>query len=168
MAPLRIPTCALVVVAAGACGNDGDDDARDRARAPERSARAAKEPRQRQSRDAAPSIRIVSPAPGAAVSGDSVAVEVSIDNFDLVPQHTRPPFPAPKAGRGHVHFYLDTDRLPARHGPPATGAYRSVSTTRYAWPGVSRGRHSLAVQLVGRDHAPLRPAVKDRVAVEVR
>ena len=156
---------AAVAVAA-ACGNENEEKAREPAPASEPPVRAEKEPKQRQARDAVPSIRILTPARGENV-GSSVAVEVSIENFKVVPQHTRPPFPSAKAGKGHVHFYLDADRLPTVHGPPATGVYRSVSTTTYTWTGVAPGRHSLGVQLVGRDHAPLRPAVKDRVTVEV-
>ena len=94
-------------------------------------------------------------------------MKVRVDNFRIVEQRVRPPFPPPAAGRGHVHFYLDTKRLPTRHGPPETGAYRSVATTSYTWVGVPPGRHSFAVQLVGKDHVPLRPQAKDRIAVEV-
>lgn len=96
-----------------------------------------------------------------------MTVSVSVDGFEIVPQRLRPPFPRPVAGKGHVHFYLDTKRLPVVHGPPATGAYRSVATTTYTWTGVAPGRHSFAAQLVGRDHAPLRRAAKDRVTVDV-
>ena len=108
------------------------------------------------------------PVGGERIRGDQVTVTVSVDNFRVVQQRVRPPFPPPVAGRGHVHFYLDTKRLPTRHGPPATGVYRSMSTTRYTWVGVPPGRHSLAVQLVGKDHAPLRPQAKDRITVELR
>lgn len=107
------------------------------------------------------------PLDGRTVRGNAVAVSVSVEGFEIVEQRVRPPFPPPVPGQGHVHFYLDTERLPTRHGPPATGAYRSVSTTTYTWPGVPPGRHSLAVQLVGRDHVPLRPPVSDRITVDV-
>lgn len=114
-----------------------------------------------------PSIDIVRPVDGQRIRGGQVTVKVKVKNFRVVEQRVRPPFPPPVAGRGHVHFYLDTKRLPTRHGPPETGAYRSVSTTTYTWVGVPPGRHTLAVQLVGKDHAPLRPQAKDRIAVEV-
>ena len=118
-------------------------------------------------RDRRPSVDIVRPADGRRVRGDRITVTVSIDDFRLVEQRVRPPFPPPVPGRGHVHFYLDTGRLPTRHGPPATGAYRSLSTTSYTWVGVPPGRHSLAAQLVGKDHVPLRPQAKDRITVDV-
>ena len=107
------------------------------------------------------------PADGRTLRGTSVTVSVSIDGFKLVDQRVRPPFPAPRAGKGHVHFYLDAKTLPRRHGPPVTGAYRSTPATTYTWTGVAPGRHSLAVQLVGKDHVPLSPPVKDRITVEL-
>ena len=112
-------------------------------------------------------IRITKPGDGTTVRGGAVTVSASIEDFELVPQRVRPPFPPPVDGSGHVHFYLDTKTLPTEHGPPATGAYRSTSATTYTWTGVAPGTHSLAVQLVGRDHVPLRPAVRDRITVEV-
>ena len=96
-----------------------------------------------------------------------MTVSTSVKGFELVEQRVRPPFPRPVRGKGHVHFYLDTATLPTTHSPPATGAYRSVSGRTYTWTGLPHGTHSLAVQLVGKDHAPLRPAAKDRVTVEV-
>jgi hypothetical protein len=113
-----------------------------------------------------PSISILTPTDGQAVSGGTVAVSVSVKRFKVVNQRVRPPFPPPVAGEGHVHFYLDTDMLPTTHSPPTTGTYRSISGTTYTWTGVGPGRHTLAVQLVGNDHAPLSPPVKDRVTVE--
>jgi hypothetical protein len=114
-----------------------------------------------------PSIRIIKPTDGGTVRGSTVTVSVSVKGFKVVDQKVRPPFPPPVAGEGHVHFYLDTATLPTTHSPPATGAYRSVSRTTYTWTGVVPGRHSLAAQLVGRDHAPLSRPVKDRIVVDV-
>lgn len=115
-----------------------------------------------------PSIDIVKPADGEAVTGNTVTVSVAVKGFKLVGQRVRPPFPSPVPGQGHVHYYLDTKRLPTTHSPPATGVYRSIPQSRHTWTGVAPGRHSFAVQLVGRDHAPLRPAAKDRITVEVK
>ena len=118
--------------------------------------------------DAGPSIEILRPLSAAKVRSDAVDVSVAVRDFEVVEQRVRPPFPPPVPGKGHVHFYLDTQRLPRVHGPPATGAYRSTSTTTYTWTGVAPGRHSLAVQLVGRDHAPLSPPASDRITVDVQ
>jgi hypothetical protein len=115
-----------------------------------------------------PSISILTPADGQTVQGGAVTVSVSVNGFKVVNQQARPPFPPPVAGKGHVHFYLDTETLPSTHSPPTTGTYRSISATTYTWTGVGRGRHTLAVQLVGKDHVPLSAPVKDRVNVTVR
>jgi hypothetical protein len=114
-----------------------------------------------------PSIRIVKPTDGGTVRGSTVTVSVSVKGFKVVGQRVRPPFPPPVAGEGHVHFYLDTATLPTTHSPPSTGTYRSISGPTYTWTGVVPGRHSLAVQLVGKDHAPLSRPVKDRIVVDV-
>jgi hypothetical protein len=115
-----------------------------------------------------PSIAIIKPTDGETVRGRTVTVSVSVKGFKVVDQKVRPPFPPPVAGEGHVHFYLDTATLPTTHSPPTTGAYRSVSGSTYSWTGVVPGRHSLAVQLVGRDHTPLSRPVKDRIVVNVK
>ena len=119
------------------------------------------------SRASRPSIRILTPADGQTVHGDALNVSVSVKGFRVVAQRVRPPFPPPVAGKGHVHFYLDTETLPKTHSPPTTGTYRSLSTTRHTWTSVPAGRHTLAVQLVGKDHAPLSSPVKDRITVTV-
>ena len=130
-------------------------------------ARVRTDGRSREPRTAAPSIRIVTPTSGEAVGGGAVTVRVAIAGFQVVDQRVRPPFPRPVVGKGHVHFYLNTERLPREHSPPATGVYRSISASSYTWTGLEPGIHSLAAQLVGKDHAPLRPGVSDRVAVNV-
>jgi hypothetical protein len=114
-----------------------------------------------------PAIALRRPADGQSVRGGAVTVSVAVEGFELVEQRVRPPFPPPVHGKGHVHFYLDTERLPTTHSPPATGTYRSISGRTYTWTGLAPGTHSLAVQLVGKDHAPLRPPAKDRVTVDV-
>lgn len=83
--------------------------------------------------------------------------------FKAVPKQ----FQAPMAGEGHVHFYLDVKTLPATHTYPSPVPYRSISGKTYTWTGVAADRHSVAVQLVGNDHVPLRPPVQDRVTVTV-
>jgi hypothetical protein len=110
-----------------------------------------------------PSIRILKPTNGQTVHGGAVTVSVSVKGFKVVNQQVRPPFPRPVAGKGHLHFYLDTETLPRTHSPPSTGTYRSVSMTTYTWTGVPPGRHTFAVQLVGKDHVPLSAPVKDQI-----
>jgi hypothetical protein len=109
-----------------------------------------------------PSIAIVRPRAGSTVHGRTIRVSVSLKGFKVHEQ-----FQPPVAGEGHVHFYLDVKRLPTTHTYPSPVSYRSISGTTYTWTGVSPGRHTVAVQLVGNDHVPLRPAAKDRVTVTV-
>jgi hypothetical protein len=114
-----------------------------------------------------PSISILTPADGRTVHATAVTVSVAVNDFNIVEQRVRPPFPRPVAGKGHVHFYLDAKTIPTTHSPPTTGAYRSISGTTYTWTGLGSGRHALAVQLVGKDHVPLSPQAKDEVTVTV-
>ena len=176
-------TFPLIAAAFAACGGEGDEAASDRraqvnpraaavegaaAVEPAAAARRTRRALRKRRRPAMPSIEIVRPKSGATIRGGQVRASVSIDNFDVVEQRVRPPFPGPVEGKGHIHFYLDTMRLPTEHGPPATGAYRSVTTPSYTWTGLAPGRHSLAVQLVGKDHVPLRPPARDSLSVVVK
>jgi hypothetical protein len=186
---LLLTLAVLVPFALSACGGDGDDaesappprsDASrgavaktaTRARQTKPGARASLDRRRQVARAKArrtrePSIRILKPTGRQTVQGSAATVSVSVKGFEVVDQRVRPPFPPPVEGKGHVHFYLDTQTLPTTHSPPTTGAYRSISGTTYTWTGVRPGRHSFAVQLVGKDHAPLSRPVKDRITVAV-
>lgn len=110
-----------------------------------------------------PSITIVTPKAGSRVHGRSIRVSVSVKGFDVVHKQ----FQRPVAREGHVHFYLDIKTLPKTHTYPSRVPYRSLSETSYTWTGVRPGRHTVAVQLVGNDHVPLRPPAMDRVAITV-
>jgi hypothetical protein len=109
-----------------------------------------------------PSITILTPKVGSTVQGSTVRVSVLVKGFDVVNKQ----FQAPVAGEGHVHFYLDVETLPTTHARPTTGTHRSISGTTYVWTGVSPGRHTFAVQLVGNDHVPLSQPAKDQVIVQ--
>lgn len=111
-----------------------------------------------------PSITILEPKAGTTVRRSTVRVSVSVKGFEVVDKQ----FGSPVAREGHVHFYLDVKVLPRTHTYPSPVHYHSISGTAYTWTGVSAGRHTLAVQLVGNDHVPLRPAAKDRVVVTVQ
>jgi hypothetical protein len=104
----------------------------------------------------------VTPKVGSTVHGRTIRVSVLLKRFKVHEQ-----FQPPVAGEGHVHFYLDVKKLPTTHTYPSPVPYRSISGTTYTWTGVTPGRHTVAVQLVGNDHVPLRPAAQDRVTVTV-
>jgi hypothetical protein len=108
-------------------------------------------------------ITIRTPKAGSTVHGSTIRVSVSLKDFKAVYKQFQPAV----AGEGHVHFYLDVKTLPKTHTYPSPVPYRSISGTTYTWTGVRPGRHTVAVQLVGNDHVPLRPPAKDRVTVTV-
>jgi hypothetical protein len=169
-----ITFAVLLPAALAACGGGDEENAAqpetDESRAAARTAPGDEPPPGRDGSAPTtrrPRIEILRPRDGQTVDGRAATVSVSVKGFKVVNQRVRPPFPPPVAGKGHVHFYLDTKKLPTTHSPPATGTYRSMSDTTYTWTGVAPGRHSLAVQLVGKDHAPLSPPVKDRITVDV-
>lgn len=110
-----------------------------------------------------PSIAIQTPEAGSTLHGRSIRVSVVVKGFEVVHKQ----FQRPVAGEGHIHLYLDVKTLPRTHTYPSPVPYRSISETSYTWTGVSPGRHTVAVQLVGNDHVPLRPPATDRVAITV-
>lgn len=110
-----------------------------------------------------PSIAILVPKAGSTLHGRTIRVSVLVKGFN--PLHEQ--FRSPMAREGHVHFYLDVERLPTTHTYPSPVPYRSISGTSYTWTGITPGRHTVAVQLVGNDHVPLRPPATDRVAITV-
>jgi hypothetical protein len=168
---------ALIAVALAACGGEEPTQGTDRRDTDEfatalprsePSAASKRQPRGRRAQaEREPSITILEPTSREAVPAGAVTVSVSVKGFKVVAQRVRPPFPPPERGEGHIHFYLDTVALPTTHSAPATGSYRSISGRSYTWPDVGRGRHSFAVQLVGKDHAPLPAPVKDRITLLV-
>jgi hypothetical protein len=105
----------------------------------------------------------VTPKAAATIHGRSIRVSVSVKGFNPRHQQFRPP----ASREGHVHFYLEVKTPPTTHMYPSPVPYRSISGTTYTWSGLGPGRHTVAAQLVGDDHVPLRPAVTDRVTVTV-
>lgn len=177
MRPRKYMLLPLLGLAAAACGGEGEadrvvrvasDDAPPSAPASAQPEPAARPKRTQIKEKPQTSIGILRPRAGRPVQGPAVTVSVGVEGFEVVEQRVRPPFPSPVRGKGHVHYYLDTKKLPRVHGSPATGAYRSLSSTTYTWPDVPPGRHTFAVQLVGKDHVPLSPQVKDRITLRVR
>ncbi|WP_248926078.1 stalk domain-containing protein [Paenibacillus hamazuiensis] len=59
-----------------------------------------------------------------------------------------------KAGEGHIHLWLDTDKL-----DPQT-AVKAFKNEPVVFKDLKPGEHTLTVQLVGNDHKPLQPDIK--------
>jgi hypothetical protein len=109
------------------------------------------------------SVELIQPSDRSTLPPGAVRIVANVTAFAVVAKQFHPAVD----GEGHVHFYLDVEKLPTTHAPPATGVYRSVSRTTYTWPNVPPGVHVFSVQLVGNDHVPLDPPAIDEVRVTV-
>lgn len=102
----------------------------------------------------APALRIVSPANGDVLHTDQVKVSVAAFHHQLEDfrQHMQA-----TAGEGHIHVWLDTD--------PANPklAYKMINGEPAVFDKLPPGLHKLTVQLVGNDHQPIVPAVKQEI-----
>ena len=112
---------------------------------------------------AKPSIKILSPLPGAVLSG-AFDVTVRIDNYspncDL--------FGKPDlAGYGHWHVNLDSTSGPMM-GMGTMLGMSCTTTLHQSTLGLKTGEHhTLIALLVDNGHAPLMPAVEDKVDVTI-
>jgi plastocyanin len=104
-----------------------------------------------------PTLKIVTPAEGAMISGGNVTISVSVTNFNLVNKLGQPNV----AGEGHLHYFMDVTP-PTAPGVPAitaVGTYVPTTATSYTWTNVTPGMHMFSVELVNNDHTPLVPPV---------
>jgi methionine-rich copper-binding protein CopC len=99
-----------------------------------------------------PAISIVSPQPGATLSGNAVQVQVEISDFII---DTEAVGKAKAPGRGHWHLYLDGEFI---------GAVTTEDTTLEQ---VTQGPHHLRVALANNDHSPLSPPAEASVVIDV-
>lgn len=112
---------------------------------------------------AAPSIKILSPAPGTTVSG-TFDVTVQVTNFNLSCDLLGKP---DVAGYGHWHLNYDSDTGPMM-GMGTMAGMSCVTTFHASTAGLHAGdKHTLIALLVDNGHAPLHPAIEDRVEVTV-
>jgi plastocyanin len=98
-----------------------------------------------------PTVSIVGPKEGEVITGDKVTVKVDVENYELADFRTNP---TPKASQGHVHIWLDTDVTNPKL------AYKLIDGEPVVFDNIKPGDHTLTVQLVGNDHKPFSPAVK--------
>jgi Domain of unknown function (DUF4399) len=116
-----------------------------------------------------PSIRIVSPADGATVKGPKVKVEVSVQNWTLMPAGS----PAADA-TGHLHFFIDTPASAVPVGqaiPPtdANAAYihagKDPLTSRELE--LSPGKHTITVVMGNTGHVALDNPIPKSITITV-
>ncbi|MGG1658975.1 stalk domain-containing protein [Brevibacillus sp. NRS-1366] len=100
-----------------------------------------------------PALRIVSPANGDILYTDQVKVAVTALHYQLADfrQHTQA-----LTGQGHIHVWLDTDPTDPKL------AYKMINGEPAVFDEVPPGAHKLTVQLVGNDHKPIVPEVKQQ------
>lgn len=103
---------------------------------------------------AAPSFHVFGVKDGDTLQGGTVQVSVAAYNHKLT-DFTKSP--AAVEGEGHIHLWLDTDA----NDPKA--AVKSFDGEPVVFDNVAPGEHTLTVQLVGNDHKPVLPEVKQTI-----
>ncbi|WP_152395142.1 stalk domain-containing protein [Paenibacillus guangzhouensis] len=98
-----------------------------------------------------PSVRILGPTKDAMLYTDTVKVGVAVFNHALTDFRTHT---EPHEGQGHVHIWLDTDASDPK------AAYKMINAEPAVFDHVKPGKHTLTVQLVGNNHQPIKPEVK--------
>ncbi|XUX01247.1 MAG: hypothetical protein TUN42_04460 [Dehalogenimonas sp.] len=104
----------------------------------------------------APTVEILAP-PKNVYSIGELTVNVNISNFTIIDKQGQ----GAVAGEGHLHYFLDVT-APTTSGTPAVtaaGTYFSTADLSYTWTNIGTGHHTLSVELVNNDHAPLNPPV---------
>jgi hypothetical protein len=106
----------------------------------------------------APSVKIVSPRPGATVS-KSFVIKVRVTNFRLSGDLFGK---LPVAGYGHWHLHLDKPEMSTMM------AMSSATSMPVSLEGVSPGKHTFIVMLADNVHAPIAPMVTTQVTLNVK
>lgn len=96
---------------------------------------------------ALPALKIITPGENQTVYGNKVPVLLSVENFEIVDYEKNP---APKAGQGHIHLWLDDEN------PSAQNATK-ITDDNFTFSDVPYGNHTLRAELVGNNHASLNP-----------
>lgn len=110
-----------------------------------------------------PSIKIVSPAPGSTVSGD-FTVKVQIGSFTV----SEPLFGKQNlAGYGHWHLNVDSTTK-GMMGMATMLGMSGTDTFQASTEGLAPGKHTFFALLVDNQHAPLSPAVLDKIDLVVK
>jgi hypothetical protein len=101
-----------------------------------------------------PSLVIESPKNGEIVNKDEVLIRFKVENFTITDFRKNPP---PRTNQGHLHFWID------QVSPTTQNAIQHISKEPYLLTKLQPKEHTLVVELVGNDHASLKPQVKQAV-----
>ncbi|MEW9673156.1 stalk domain-containing protein [Ammoniphilus sp. 3BR4] len=98
-----------------------------------------------------PSFKVISPSQDDILYTNQVKISIASFNHELVDFRQQK---QPQNGKGHIHLWLDTD--------PSNPmlAYKMIDGEPAVFENVQPGDHTLTVQLVGNDHKPITPEVK--------
>jgi hypothetical protein len=107
-----------------------------------------------------PVIKVLSPAPGATVSGP-FDVRVQVTNFNLSCDLEGKP---DVARYGHWHVNVDTTNS-AMNGMATMARMSCTDTIQLTTQGFKSGRHTLIAYLADNQHAPFNPMVAAQVDV---
>lgn len=99
----------------------------------------------------APSFSVYGVNQGDLLYTNQVKVSVVAFNHTLADFRTSMEV---KEGQGHIHLWLDTDPDDPKL------AYKLINGAPVIFDNVEPGDHTLTVQLVGNDHKPISPAIK--------
>ena len=155
-------TAALAVLAIVAAAGCARDDANERPAPPE-TVGGEVDVTVSDAEAAARAVEIVRPRDGEAVA-NPVMLRVSASGFDLVA-----PDGDTRGATGHLHAFVDRDRLPpAEQIIPSGAGATDFWTEAVALGRLPPGRHTITVVASDGYRVPFQPPVWDRVTVEVR
>jgi plastocyanin len=98
-----------------------------------------------------PIINVDGVKDGDIIMGSKVTINTDVTDFMLSDFRTKNDV---AAGEGHVHIWLDTDVT----NPKV--AYKQVENEPVTFDNIKPGNHTLTLQLVGANHKPIQPEVK--------
>lgn len=117
-----------------------------------------------------PTMKIVSPADGATVTGPKVKVEVAVTDWKLVPAGT-----TVAAGEGHLHFFVDIPATAVAVGQPIPPTAANPAFIHAgAAPLTSReltlspGTHTITVVMGNSSHMALSSPAPQSITIHVQ
>lgn len=105
--------------------------------------------------DTKPAFKVHGIEPDGFITGSELKVSVYTFNHIL---KDFAQVKEPKAGEGHIHLWLDNEKLDA---PSAVKLFKSEPVV---FKDLKPGKHTLTIQLVGNDHKPIQPEVKQVIS----
>lgn len=97
----------------------------------------------------APELKIISPTDSELIKNSKVTAQVTPENFKIVPIGS-----PVKAGEGHFHIWLDSDK-------------KVTTDSTVTFENIVSGRHQVVAELVNSDHSSLIPKVTQTILVNV-